>query len=72
MEECGHVLMQFIKSDSMNSEEYKTECPQKKSHNLWTLKYQVLAGFGNMDHLLIIHWSFTNKKMDNNGYVASL
>ncbi len=24
MEECGHVLKQFIKSDSMNSEKRKT------------------------------------------------
>ncbi len=30
MEECGHVLKQFIKSDSMNSEECKTECSDKK------------------------------------------
>ena len=51
MEECGHVLKQFIQSGLMNSEEGKTECPTKNSYNLWInlwiLKYQVLAGFGH-------------------------
>jgi hypothetical protein len=30
MEECGHVLKQFIQSGLMNCEESKTECPHKK------------------------------------------
>ncbi len=30
MEECGHVLKQFIQSGLMNSEERKTECLDKK------------------------------------------
>jgi hypothetical protein len=51
MEECGHVLKQFIQSGLMNYEECKTECP----HNLWTLKYQVLAGFG--------HYSLTKRRV---------
>ncbi len=54
MEECGHVLKQFIQSGLMNSEECKTECSDKNSHNLWinlwTLKYQVLAEFGHTIH----------------------
>jgi hypothetical protein len=29
MEECSHVLKQFIQSGLMNSEEGKTECPHK-------------------------------------------
>jgi hypothetical protein len=34
MEECGHVLKQFIQSGLMNSEERKTECPQK-THTIY-------------------------------------
>jgi hypothetical protein len=35
MEECAHVLKQFIKSDSMNSEECKTEYLDKKTHIIY-------------------------------------
>jgi hypothetical protein len=67
MEECGHVLKQFIQSGLMNSEECKTECSDKKLT-------QFMNKFMNIK-ISSFSWIwtlFTNKKMGNNGCVANL
>jgi hypothetical protein len=38
MEECGHVLKQFIQSGLMNSEECKIEYSDKKTHRIYEHK----------------------------------
>jgi hypothetical protein len=62
MEECGHVLKQFIQSGLMNYEESKTECPDEKliqfMNNFINIK---ISSFGWILTL------FTNKKIGNNG-----
>jgi hypothetical protein len=67
MEECGHVLKQFIKNDSMNSQECKTECSDKKLTYFMNKFMNIkISSFGWIWIL------FTNKKMGNNEYVANL